>query len=52
MIEDDKGRKLKALTVFSMSIKFLKDHLVNTLSNSAVFEMSMIQHVFVCFDRV
>ena len=35
MIEDDKGRKLNALTVFSMSIKFLKDHLVNTLSNRA-----------------
>ena len=35
MIEDDKGRKLNALTVFSMSIKFLKDHLVHTLSNRA-----------------
>ena len=35
MIEDDKGRQLNALTVFSMSIKFLKDHLVHTLSNRA-----------------
>ena len=35
MIEDDKGRKLNALTVFTMSIKFLKDHLVHTLGNRA-----------------
>lgn len=34
-IEDDKGRKMSALTVFTMSIKFLKEHLLTTLSNRA-----------------
>ena len=32
-IADDKGRKLNALLVFSMSIRYLKDHVVHTLSN-------------------
>lgn len=34
-IEDDKGRKMNALTVFTMSIKYLKEHLLNTLGNRA-----------------
>ncbi|KAK3590671.1 hypothetical protein CHS0354_026199 [Potamilus streckersoni] len=33
MIEDASGRKMQAMTIFSLSIKYLKDHLMATIQN-------------------
>ena len=32
-ISDIRGRELKAMTVFSHAIRYLKDHLLNSLEN-------------------
>ena len=39
MLKDDRGNAMKAIIVFSQSIKFLKDHFINAVNKTGRFRL-------------